>query len=175
LAEGAATTPEGIVAGTAVAAARLAVRAARLARQRPAERPAGIKEALVSAATEEEGAGPSPPVPLGPLALARSGGEVVGVRFALGAFSRGDPLAGGTTIQPASRLELELIDSTDAVKQTLTPPDGARDLLPAEYAYRLTSQALKELTPGRYRFRATARAPRRAEARVVRSREFEVR
>ena len=37
LAEGAAVTPEGIVAGTAVAAARMAVRAARLARQRPAE------------------------------------------------------------------------------------------------------------------------------------------
>ena len=26
------------------------------------------------------------------------------------------------------------------MKQTLTPPDGARDLLPAEYAYRLTSR-----------------------------------
>ena len=149
LAEGAAVTPEGIVAGTAVAAARMAVRAARLARQRPAETAAGIKEALVPAATEEEGAGPSPAVPLGPLELTRSGDEVVGVKFALGAFERGDPLAGGTTIQPASRLELELVDATDAVKQTLTPPDGARDLLPAEYAYRLTSQALKDLAPRR--------------------------
>jgi Subtilase family len=175
LAEGAAVTPEGIVAGTAVAAARMAVRAARLARRRPAETAAGIKEALVPAATEEEGAGPSPAVPLGPLELTRSGGEVVGVKFTLGAFERGDPLAGGTTIEPASRLELELIDATDAVKQTLTPPDGARDLLPAEYAYRLTSQALKDLAPGRYRFKATARAPRRAAPATRTSEAFRVR
>jgi Subtilase family len=175
LAEGAAVTPEGIVAGTAVAAARMAVRAARLARRRPAETAAGIKEALVPAATEEEGAGPSPAVPLGPLELTRSGGEVVGVKFTLGAFERGDPLAGGTTIEPASRLELELIDATDAVKQTLTPPDGARDLLPAEYAYRLTSQALKDLAPGRYRFKATARAPRRTAPATRTSEAFRVR
>jgi hypothetical protein len=175
LAEGAATTPEGLVTGTAVAAARVAVRAARLARQRPAETPAGIREALVPAATEEEGAGPSPAVPLGPLELTRSGDEVVGVKFALGAFERGDPLAGGTSIQPASRLELELIDATDAVKQTLTPPDGARDLLPAEYAYRLTSQALKALAPGEYRFKATARAPRRTAPTTRTSRAFRVR
>jgi Subtilase family len=175
LAEGAAVTPEGIVAGTAVAAAHMAVRAARLARQRPAETAAGIKEALVPAATEEEGAGPSPAVPLGPLELTRSGDEVVGVKFALGAFERGDPLAGGTTIQPASRLELELIDATDAVKQTLTPPDGARDLLPAEYAYRLTGQALKDLTPGEYRFKATARAPRRSAPTIETSPRFRVR
>jgi len=161
LAEGAAVTPQGIVTGTAVAAARMAVRAARLARQRPAETSAGIREALVPAATEEEGAGPSPPVPLGPLELTRSGHEVVGVKFALGAFDRGDPLAAGTTIQPATRLELELLAANGAVEQTLTPPDGARDLLPAEYAYRLTSQALKDLTPGEYRFKAAARAPRR--------------
>ncbi len=175
LAQGAAVTPQGIVTGTAVAAARVAVRAARLARRRPAETAAGIKEALVPAATEEAGAGPSPAVPLGPLELTRSGGEVVGVRFALGAFERGDPLAGGTTIQPASRLELELIDATDAVKQTLTPPDGARDLLPAEYAYRLTSQALKDLAPGRYRFKATARAPRRTAPTTGTSEAFRVR
>ncbi len=175
LAEGAAITPQGAVTGTAVAAARMAVRAARLTRQRPAETAAGIKAALVPAANEEAGAGPSPAVPLGPLELARSGGEVVGVRFALGAFERGDPLAGGTTIQPASRLELELIDATGAVKQTLTPPDGARDLLPAEYAYRLTSQALKDLAPGRYRFKATARAPRRTAPTTKTSEPFRVR
>ena len=166
LAEGAALTPVGLVTGTAVAAARLAVRAARLSRQRPAETAAGINaRRSLPAATEEEGAGPSPAVPLGPLELTRSGDEVVGVSFALGAFERGDPLAGGTTIQPASRLELELVDASDAVQQTLTPPDGARDLLPAEYAYRLTSQALKDLAPGEYRFRATARAPRRDQPR----------
>jgi hypothetical protein len=175
LAEGAAVTPEGLVTGTAVAAARVAVRAARLARRRPAETPAGIREALVPPASGEAGAAPSPAVPLGPLELTRSGGKVVGVRFALGAFERGDPLQGGTTIRPASRLELELIDAKDAVQQTLTPPDGARDLLPAEYAYRLTSQALADLAPGEYRFRATARAPRRAAPTTGTSRPFRVR
>jgi hypothetical protein len=175
LADGAAVTPEGLVTGTAVAAARVAVRAARLARQRPAETPAGIKEALVPAASNEAGAAPAPAVPLGPLELTRSGGEIVGVKFTLGAFERGDPLQGGTSIQPASRLELELVDAKGAVQQTLTPPDGARDLLPAEYAYRLTQRALKELAPGRYRFRATARAPRREQPRSRRSEAFAVR
>jgi hypothetical protein len=175
LAEGAAATPEGLVVGTAVAAAHVAVRAARLARRRPAETPAGIREALVPPASNEAGAAPSPAVPLGPLELTRSGDDVVGVRFALGAFERGDPLAGGTTIQPAARLELELVDARDAVQQTLTPPDGARDLLPAEYAYRLTSQALKDLAPGQYRFKATARAPRRAAATTKTSTAFRVR
>ena len=113
-------------------------------------------------------------MPLGPLRLTRSGDRVVGVRFPLGAFERGDPLAGGSTIQPASRLELELVDAAGAVRQTLTPPDGARDLLPAEYAYRLTESALKDLAPGEYRFRATARAPRRDQPRVRRSPAFTV-
>jgi subtilase family protein len=174
LAEGAAVTPAGLVTGTAVAAARVAVRASRLSRQRPAETPAGLREALVPAASEEAGGAPAPAVPLGPLELTKRGDEVVGVRFALGAFERGDPLAGGSTIQPASRLELELVDAEGAVQQTLTPPDGARDLLPAEYAYRLTESALKDLAPGEYRFRATARAPRRDQPRTRRSRAFQV-
>ena len=97
-----AVTPAGLVTGTAVAAARLAVRAARLARQRPAETAAGIREALApAAAAEADARGPPPPVPLGPLELIRAGDQVVGVRFTLGAFDRGDPLAGGTTIEPA--------------------------------------------------------------------------
>ena len=174
LAEGAAVTSTGLVTGTAVAAARVAVRAARLSRQRPAETPAGVREALVPAAPEEAGGAPAPAVPLGPLELTKRGDEVVGVRFALGAFERGDPLAGGSSIQPASRLELELVDAEGAVQQTLTPPDGARDLLPAEYAYRLTESALKDLAPGEYRFRATARAPRRDPPRTRRSPTFTV-
>jgi hypothetical protein len=175
LAEGAAVTSQGLVTGTAVAAARVAVRAARLSRQRPSDTPAGLREALVSPSAEEAGAAPSPPVPLGPLRLTRSGNDIVGVRFALGAFERGDPFAGGTTIEPASRLVLELVDADNEVQQTLTPPGGARDLLPAEYAYRLTEKALSRLAPGAYRFRATARAPRRNEPRARRSRAFEVR
>jgi hypothetical protein len=176
LAEGAALTPGGLVTGTAVAAARLAVRAARLSRERPAETAAGLRAALAPpASAEANGAPPAPPVPLGSLILIRDKGTVVGVRFALGAFDRGDPLAGGTTIQPASSLALELVDGQGAVQQTLTPPDGARDLLPAEYAYRLPSKALSDLAAGTYRFRATARAPRRDKARTRRSSAFTVR
>ena len=37
--------------------------------------------------------------------------EVVGVRFALGAFDRGDPLPAARRIEPASRLVLELVDA----------------------------------------------------------------
>jgi hypothetical protein len=157
-----------------VAAARVAVRAARLARRRPAETAAGLREALAPPASQEAGGAPAPPVPLGPLELTKSGDQVVGVRFALGAFDRGDPLEGGTTIEPASRLELELVDAQGAVQQTLTPAGGARDLLPAEYAYRLPDSALKKLAPGEYRFKATARAPRRDQPRTRRSPAFTV-
>jgi hypothetical protein len=164
------------VTGTAVAAARLAVRASRLARQRPAETAAGLRQALAPrTAAEASGAPPAPEVPLGPLTLIRDKSRVVGVRFTLGAFDRGDPLAGGSTIEPASGLELELVDRQGAVRQTLTPPGGARDLLPAEYAYRLPAKALAGLTPGGYRFRATARAPRRPQPRARRSAAFTVR
>jgi hypothetical protein len=177
LAPGAAIAPlpgggRGLIAGTAVAAARLAVRAARLARARPAETAAGLREALVPPATAEAGAQPAPPVPLGPLRLTHRGGKVAGVRFTLGAFERGDPLASGTRIQPASRLELELIDAHGTVQQRLTPPGGARDLLPAEYAYTLPSKALAQLQPGTYRFRAIAHAPRSKRATTARSASF---
>ncbi len=175
LAPGVAVTSVGVVAGTGVAAARVAVRASRLARQRPAETPAGLRSALTPRSAAEAGARRAPAVPLGPLRLSRSRGDVVGVRFALGAFDRGDPLTTGTRIEPAARLDLELVDAAGAVRQRLTPVDGARDLLPAEYAYRLPARALGELTPGEYRFRATARAPRREQARTRRSASFEVR
>jgi len=166
----------GLVTGTAVAAARLAVQASRLARQRPAEAAAGLRAALEGAtAAEARGAPKPPPVPLGPLRLTRRGDTVVGVRFALGAFDRGDPLAGGSRLEPAARLDLELIDAAGAVAQRLTPVGGARDLLPAEYGYRLPARSLKDLAPGAYRFRATARAPRRTSPRVRRSPAFRVR
>ncbi|MEA2135498.1 MAG: serine protease AprX [Solirubrobacteraceae bacterium] len=162
-----------LLAGTAVAAARVAVDAARLARARPAETVAGLREALVPApSAEASGAAPAPPVPLGPIRLTHRAGKVVGVRFTLGAFDRGDPLAGGSRIQPASRLELALLDSHGALRRRLTPPGGARDLLPAEYAYTLPSKALARLGAGTYRFRATARAPRSEHATTGRSPSF---
>jgi hypothetical protein len=174
LAPGVAVTSVGVVAGTGVAAARAAVRASRLARQRPAETPAGLRSALRPRTAAEAGAPRAPAVPLGALRLTRSGDDVVGVRFALGAFDRGDPLTTGTRVEPAARLDLELVDAAGAVRQRLTPADGARDLLPAEYAYRLPARALADLAPGTYRFRATARAPRRERPRTRRSAAFEV-
>ena len=54
----------------------------------------------------------------------------------------------------------------------LTPPGGARELLPAEYAYTLPAGALRSLGRGRYAFRASARSPRGGEPAVVRSEPF---
>ena len=162
-----------LVAGTAVAAAQVAVRAARLARARPAETAAGLREGLVPAPSAEAGgSAPAPPVPLGPLRLTRRGGKVVGVRFTLGAFERGDPLAGGSRVQVASRLALALVDADGTLRRRLTPPGGARDLLPAEYAYTLPVKALARLGAGTYRFRATAHAPRSQQATTGRSPSF---
>jgi hypothetical protein len=178
LAAGAAVAPApgggaALVAGTAVAAARVAVQAARLARARPAETPAGVREALVpAAAAEANGAAPAPAVPLGSLRLTRREGKVDGVRFTLGAFDRGDPLAGGSRLEPAARLELALVDDDGVVRRRLTPPGGAHDLLPAEYAYTLPPRALERLGPGTYRFRATARAPRSTRSSTRRSPAF---
>jgi hypothetical protein len=162
-----------LVAGTAVAAARVAVQAAQLARQRPAETAAGLREALLPPSSPEaSGTAPALPVPLGPLRLTHRDGNVAGVRFTLGAFDRGDPLARGTSLQPAARLELALVDDDGSVRRRLTPPGGARDLLPAEYAYTLPLRALAKLGEGTYRFRATARAPRSTQASTGRSPSF---
>ena len=70
---------------------------------------------------------------------------------------------------------LELIDARERVQQTLTPPGGARDLLPAEYAYRLTEKALNKLAPGTYRFRRPHARHVGTQPRVRRSPAFEVR
>ena len=90
------------------------------------------------------------------------------MRFTVGAFERGPP----TKIVSADRLELELLKGDEVVRR-LTPPGGARELLPAEYAYTLEQSVLKSLEAGTYRFRATARAPRQRRATVVRSEPFE--
>jgi len=114
-----------------------------------------------------------PPPPLGPLSVGAEGGRVTGVRFALGAFERGDPLAGGTRIELIERLALTLVTADgDRVVRRLTPPGGARELLPAEYAYTLPAGVLRELDRGRYAFRAVARSPRGGAPAVVRSEPF---
>ena len=115
---------------------------------------------------------PGPP-PLGPLTLQREGERVTGVRFPLGAFERGDPLGKGTSIQLTQRLSLTIVDArNDRVVRRLTPPGGARELLPAEYAFTLPRDTLSGLGRGRYAFRAVARSPRGGEPATARSEPF---
>jgi len=117
-------------------------------------------------------AGAPGPLRIGRIVLVRRDGAVSGARFALGAFDRGDPLAGGTAFAPAQRLDLELIDAKDTLVRRLTPPGGARQLLPAEYAYTLDARTRRDLpATGRLRFRVRARAPRRAGASTERTSE----
>jgi Subtilase family len=112
-------------------------------------------------------------VPTGPLALERRRGRVTGVRFALGAFTRGDPLRGGTRLRLAERLDLALVPARGgAPVRRLTPPGGARELLPAEYAYAVPPATLRGLGRGRYAFRAVARSPRGGRPAVARSAQF---
>ena len=95
------------------------------------------------------------------------------MRFTLGAFERGDPLAGGTRVQLTERLSLTLVDAgSGRVVRRLTPPRGARELLPAEYAYTLPAGTLRALGDGRYAFRAVARSPRGGEPPPRRSEPF---
>jgi Subtilase family len=115
----------------------------------------------------------SQPPPLGTLTLVREGGRTRGVRFSLGAFERGDPLGEGTRVQLTERLSLTLVEADgDRVVRRLTPPGGARELLPAEYSYTLPAGALRALDDGRYAFRAVARSPRGGEPARQRSQPF---
>jgi hypothetical protein len=104
------------------------------------------------------------PVALGPLRIA-NGREV---RFTLGAFKRGPP----TSIQVGERLILDLIDAKGAVRRSLTVPGGARELMPAEYAYTLPPATLKALPKGDYAFRARAWAPRQQSPTTRTSKTF---
>jgi hypothetical protein len=112
------------------------------------------------------------PIPVGALALRRRGERVVGVAFALGAFERGDPLTEGTLVQPAERLDLELVRPDGELVRALTPARGARELLPAEYAYTLPASALRRLGAGTLLFRARAAAPGQARPTERRSPAF---
>ena len=95
------------------------------------------------------------------------------MRVPLGAFERGDPLAAGTSIELTERLSLTLVNAeTQALVRRLTPPGGARELLPGEYAFTLPSDTLRELGRGRYAFRAVARSPRGGEPATATSEPF---
>ena len=178
-----------VVGGTAVAAALVAAEAARLARARPEATPAQLKAALAASAETGEGrtvasraaggasiaGGPPPPVEVGTLTLTRRQGRVSGVRFTLGVFDRGDPLGQGTAFQPVERLELELLGVTGTLVSRLTPANGARELLPAEYAYTLPRRTLLRLGSRALYFRVRARAPRQKQPTERRSESFKAR
>jgi hypothetical protein len=67
------------------------------------------------------------------------------------------------------------VNSTGKTVRELTPAGGATDLLPAEYAYTLTSSARNGLAKGSYRFVARARGPAGGPELVRKSPSFTVR
>jgi hypothetical protein len=109
-----------------------------------------------------------PPPPLGRPDVLMSRGKPEGVRFTAGSIARGDK---GTSVVPVGNLTLTLSGPT---KRELTPPGGARDLLPGEYAYTLTSEIKSQLQPGRYRFELRARGTAGGRVVMRRSPSFKV-
>ena len=93
------------------------------------------------------------PIKVGELAVSSGGRRV---RFTLGSFERGEQ----TSVQVAERLILDLVDGKGNVLENLTFPGGARELMPAEYAYTLPRGSLPD---GDFKFRVRAWAPRQDE------------
>jgi hypothetical protein len=112
--------------------------------------------------------GKPPAPPLGSPRVIVRGGKPDGVRFTAGSIDRGDK---GTSVVPVGNLVLTLSGPT---KRELTPPGGARDLLPGEYAYTLTDEIKSGLAKGRYRFELRAQGTAGGPAVVKRSRTFQV-
>jgi hypothetical protein len=113
-------------------------------------------------------AGEPPPPPLGPLRIIMRNGKADGVRFTAGSIKRGDK---GASVVPVGNLVLTLAGPG---RRELTPPGGARDLLPGEYAYTLTDEIKSALPPGRYRFVVRARGTAGGKVVERRSRSFDV-
>lgn len=109
---------------------------------------------------------PAPPV--GDPEVIMRKGRAAGVRFTAGSIDRGDK---GTSVLPVGNLVLTLSGPT---KRELTPPGGARDLLPGEYAYTLTDEIKAQLEKGRYRFELRARGTAGGKTVVRRSPSFKV-
>jgi hypothetical protein len=112
--------------------------------------------------------GPPPPAKLGPLTLVGK----TGVRFTAGALTESGGLR---TVEPLGVLRLELTNDKGKVVRELTPPGGARDLLPGEYAYTLTKAARKALTKGTYSFTARAKGPAGGPEAEQKSASFTIR
>ncbi len=149
-----------LISGSAVAAARVAVDAAR-----------GLDVTPAPDTTAPPAAAP-PAVPVTALTVTQPGS----VSFTLGSFDRGDPTGGtGTTVVPAARLDLTLTKVKQAaVIERLTPPGGERGVLPGAYAYTLPRGLVKRLDHGDYVFRVKASAPRQAKPTTAVSPTFAV-
>ena len=112
---------------------------------------------------------PPPPQPrIGAIQLEREQGRVNGVRFTAGRLRRGAAPA----VEPVGSLVLRL---TGPEQRELTPPGGARDLLPGEYAYTLAPEVAGGLPAGSYRFEVRARGPAGGATVVRRSPSFPLR
>jgi hypothetical protein len=111
-----------------------------------------------------------PPPPLGALRIVHRGGRADGVRFVAGTIRRGSG-GRGAAVVPVGNLVLTL---EGPGRRELTPPGGARDLLPGEYAYTLTDEINSALPPGRYRFVVRARGTAGGKVVERRSRSFNV-
>ena len=101
--------------------------------------------------------GPPSPARLGELSLIEGPkGTTDGVRFSAGAVTNTDA---ARSAEPLGNLQLELVDEKGKVVRELTPPGGAENLLPGEYAYTLTKAARNGLKKGSYSFVARGRGP----------------
>ncbi len=109
-----------------------------------------------------------PAPPLGKPAVIVRAGKPDGVRFTAGSIKREDK---GTSVVPVGNLVLTLSGPSE---RELTPPGGARDLLPGEYAYTLTDEIRAQLEPGRYRFELRARGTAGGPVVIRRSKPFRV-
>jgi hypothetical protein len=143
-------------------------RTLRIAAPANAKAGAGRIEAGPVAVPFQIVAGDPPAPPLGPLHVITRNGIPDGVRFTAGSLERGDK---GTSVIPVGNLVLTL---TGLGRRELTPPGGARDLLPGEYAYTLTAEIKSALPAGRYRFVVRARGSAGGAAVVRRSSTFRV-
>ena len=83
----------------------------------------------------------------------------------------GDALRRASKAEAPTYLVLTLAGPT---RRELTPPGGARDLLPGEYAYTLTGEIKSQLQKGVYRFVLRAEGTAGGRALVRRSRSFRV-
>ena len=111
----------------------------------------------------------APPPDLGALHLIHAHGRTAGVRFVAGRITR--PRVGPPSVVPVGNLILTL---EGPGRRELTPPGGALDLLPGEYAYTLTNEVLGTLPAGRYRFVVRALGSAGGATVTRRSRTFRI-